>query len=178
MPFGGSRRSGANAKGRSIVCGRSSAHRMFSSRERRSVRLSLQSRSTPVRRCALLIARCHEFAHHFCRSDVARTRTLSHEIRIVQCHRFVTCRDVKCQHHVFASRQLFVAYAVVDCQAKFAEDAVAHVAFQSVEIPLEIEQIFLQTTCHPGIVHAQEQRTALRIEHAAHHLHEVVGLFL
>ena len=79
---------------------------------------------------------------------------------------------------MFASRQLFVAHAVVDCQAKFAEDAVAHVAFQSVEIPLEIEQIFLQTTCHPGIVHAQEQRTALRIEHAAHHLHEVVGLFL
>ena len=79
---------------------------------------------------------------------------------------------------MFASRQLFVAHAVVDRHAKLAEDAVAHVAFQAVEVALEIEQIFRQTASHPRIVHAQEQRTALRIEHTAHHLHEVVRLFL
>ena len=167
-------------KGRSIVCGRSSPHRLRIGRERRSLSslLECRSRGVPVCRCALLIASRHEFAHHFCRSNVARTRALSHEIRIVERHRFVTCWDVKCQHHVFASRQLFVAHAVVDGHAKFAEDAVAHVAFQAVEVALEIEQIFRQTASHPRIVHAQEQRTALRIEHAAHHLHQVVGLFL
>ena len=57
---------------------------------------------------------------------------------------------------MFASRQLFVAHAVVDGHAKLAEDAVAHVAFQAVEVALEIEQIFRQTASHPRIVHAQE----------------------
>ena len=79
---------------------------------------------------------------------------------------------------MFASRNLFIAYAVIDGHTKTAEDAIAHVTFQAVDIALEIVQVLFQTAGHSHVVYPQHQCTPLRVEHTAHHFHQVVSLHL